>query len=174
MRAIALSAILFSPLSFALDTESPYAGEEGRQIKALSSSEIEGYENGGGLGYAKAAELNHYPGPKHVLELATELGLSEAQLAQTEQLFHAMKQQATALGIELVKREAALDEAFAAGSMNSERLNEMVAEIASLEGQIRFVHLDAHLEQKSLLSEHQAMKYDVLRGYADHSGGHQH
>jgi hypothetical protein len=49
---------------------SPYAGQAGREIKALSREEVEGLLAGQGMGYAKAAELNRYPGPAHVLEQA--------------------------------------------------------------------------------------------------------
>jgi hypothetical protein len=76
-----LVAALCAPLLVA--DESPYAGEEARAIKALSDQEIEAYLSGQGMGYAKAAELNSYPGPKHVLELARELGLTPAQEEQT-------------------------------------------------------------------------------------------
>ena len=60
-------------------TASPYAGEQSRDIKALSSTETNNLLNGAGMGYAKAAELNGYPGPMHVLELARPLGLTDAQ-----------------------------------------------------------------------------------------------
>lgn len=32
-----------------------------------------------GMGFAKAAELNRYPGPSHALELAERIGITEAQ-----------------------------------------------------------------------------------------------
>ncbi len=38
-----------------------------------------GLENGEGMGIVKYAELNGYPGPKHVLELVNELRLTEEQ-----------------------------------------------------------------------------------------------
>jgi hypothetical protein len=60
---------------------SPYAGQEGRPIKALSETEMRDLAEGRGMGLAKAAELNSYPGPLHVLELADRLELSEAQRA---------------------------------------------------------------------------------------------
>src|SRR4051794_20423334 len=41
-------------------------------IKALSAEEVSQLERGGGLGHGRAAELNHYPGPGHVLDLADE------------------------------------------------------------------------------------------------------
>ena len=40
----------------------PYAGDAGREIKALPPDEVEQYLSGAGMGYAKAAELNHFPG----------------------------------------------------------------------------------------------------------------
>src|ERR1043166_1905183 len=44
---------------------SPYAGQQSREIKSLSDQEIDGLKNARGLGLAKAAELNGYPGPRH-------------------------------------------------------------------------------------------------------------
>ncbi len=69
---------------------SPYAGQEKREIKAISVEDIEGYLTGQGMGFAKAAELNHYPGPKHVLELAGELSLEEKQIDKTKKIYNRM------------------------------------------------------------------------------------
>jgi hypothetical protein len=63
----------------AANTDSPYVGQETRDIKALSQQDIDDYLNGRGMGYAKAAELNHYPGPRHVLDLAHTLALTPEQ-----------------------------------------------------------------------------------------------
>ena len=41
---------------------SPYTGQEKREIRALSKEEVHGYLSGDGMGFAKPAELNHYPG----------------------------------------------------------------------------------------------------------------
>ena len=49
---------------------SPYTGLEERDIKALSAEQVAGYLAGDGMGFALPAELNHYPGPKHVLDLS--------------------------------------------------------------------------------------------------------
>lgn len=54
-----------------------YAGFHSREIKALSASDVEGLQQGRGMGLALPAELNGYPGPMHVLELADELNLTE-------------------------------------------------------------------------------------------------
>ena len=47
--------------------KSKYAGQEVREIKSLSESDIEELKNGRGWGLAKAAELNGVPGPIHWL-----------------------------------------------------------------------------------------------------------
>ena len=56
----------------AAHTESLYVGQETRDIKALSPQDIDDYLHGRGWGMP-AAELNHYPGPRHVLDLAHSL-----------------------------------------------------------------------------------------------------
>src|SRR5574342_793837 len=62
--------------------QSPYAGMEDREIKALSPEQLQQLRDGEGMGLALPAELNHYPGPRHVLALAEELGLSVKQRDQ--------------------------------------------------------------------------------------------
>ena len=96
---------------------SPYAGEEGRDIKALSAQDLDAYLTGKGMGFAKAAELNGYAGPKHVLELAGELALTPEQRTQTQALFAAMQTKAVALGRQLVDEERKLDRLFANASV---------------------------------------------------------
>ncbi len=155
-------------------TQSPYAGHEQRGIKALSQADIEGYLAGSGMGYAKAAELNHYPGPRHVLELATQLELNEQQMVDTGEIFKVMQHRAVELGRQLVEKEGDLDHLFASGTITSELLKNRLDEIATLRSEIRFVHLVAHLEQKAVLSADQAQLYDQLRGYAGGHGNHNH
>jgi len=65
-------------------SQSPYIGQASREIKALSPQEISDYLSGKGMGLAKAAELNGYPGPAHVLELAAQLELTSEQKTKTE------------------------------------------------------------------------------------------
>jgi len=52
--------------------DTPYAGLETREIKALSPEEVEELLAGEGLGYALAAELNRYPGPREIARLEGE------------------------------------------------------------------------------------------------------
>jgi hypothetical protein len=164
-------ATMVVPATFA--AESPYVGEQLRDIKALSQADVEAYLSGAGMGYAKAAELNHYPGPKHVLELADQLELSGDQFESSRSLFQSMQQRAKALGRELVEKERALDLAFGSGSVTDDSLRELLMEIAQLESVIRYTHLKAHLAQRDILSDEQVELYDRLRGY-DEGKAHQH
>jgi hypothetical protein len=63
---LAGAACLLSAPVLAVDM--PYAGQQARSIKALSDEEIAALRKGEGMGMAKAAELNGYPGPVHVLQ----------------------------------------------------------------------------------------------------------
>src|SRR5262245_27484738 len=101
---------------------SPYAGQQTRAIKALSPEDIAGLLNGEGIGMAKAAELNGYPGPVHVLDLVGELGLTADQRQQIQAIFDRMSAAAKPLGAELVEREQLLDQAFAKGEITPDRL----------------------------------------------------
>jgi hypothetical protein len=90
-------------------TTSAYAGEEARAIKALSAEDIEALRSGQGMGFAKAAELNGYPGPAHVLALADQLQLTSEQLSKTRAIEASMRAKAKTIGIELIDAERQLD-----------------------------------------------------------------
>jgi Spy/CpxP family protein refolding chaperone len=150
---------------------SPYAGEEDREIKALSSQDVAGYLAGQGMGFAKAAELNGYAGPKHVLELASELALTSEQRTRTEQLFASMQSEARTLGRELVDQERALDQSFASQAVTPASLRESLDRIAAVQSRLRAAHLQAHLEQAAILTPQQNVLYARLRGY-DHAHEH--
>src|SRR5215813_11651285 len=69
-----------------VQSQLPYAGQEFREIKTLSPQEISDYLSAKGMGLAKAAELNGYPGPAHVLKLATQFLLTATQRARPKNL----------------------------------------------------------------------------------------
>lgn len=146
---------------------SPYSGEETRAIKSLSANEVEALRRGDGMGFAKPAELNHFPGPKHVLAMADKLELTPEQIAATEALYAAMKKDAIDIGEQLLAAELRLDQAFASESVSSQSLHAALLEIGTLRAQLRFVHLVAHLQQKQLLTTQQNQKYGTVRGYHD-------
>ena len=145
----------------------PYAGEQNRMIKALSEEDISALLKGEGMGMAKAAELNGYPGPVHVLTLAQELELTPVQRQQVRAIFERMSAAAKPLGAELVEHERMLDQAFAKGEITPDRLAAETATSGELGGRLRLVHLAAHLETRALLNPRQIALYQHLRGYAD-------
>jgi len=143
----------------------PYQALQTREIKALSAEELADLAAGRGMGLALPAELNGYPGPKHVLELAGQLELSEQQRASVEHLFEAMKSEAIPLGEKLVAAERSLDRDFAARTITAERLKAATAAIGEIRGDLRNTHLKYHLTTAALLSPDQISRYAELRGY---------
>jgi Spy/CpxP family protein refolding chaperone len=144
---------------------SPYAGEEHRSIKALSSEDIDGLLAGNGMGYAKAAELNGYPGPLHVLQLAGELQLTPEQAAATKAIEAAMRAEAKSLGAALVEEERKLDMLFASKRVDERQLRSSLKKIGALQADLRDSHLRAHLAQAKVLDAVQTQRYFTLRGY---------
>ena len=149
---------------------SPYAGKEGAQIKALTAEEVQEYRDGTGMGLAKPAELNHYPGPRHVLDLAADLKLTDGQAGEIKSIFDRMHEKAVSLGREILEKEKALDSEFAAGAIDETKLRNLTSQIASLQADLRATHLKAHLETRKILTAAQIVRYDELRGYARPSG----
>ncbi len=145
--------------------QSHYAGEEKREIKAISAEEISNYLNGNGMGLAKAAELNGYPGPKHILENESTLELTAVQKEEIQSSFQKMKNQAVDLGKQIVEKEKELDSLFGQSKIDGDLLKTKTQEVAKLQGDLRNVHLQAHLEMKKVLSPEQVSKYNQLRGY---------
>lgn len=138
------------------------------QVHALSSEEIEQYRAGAGMGYAKAAELNQFPGPMHVLELAGPLGLSEEQRAATQRLMQTHKAEARALGAKLVAAEQHLEQLFRSRQVDDAKLAHAVNEAARLHGEYRLSHLETHRRMRALLTDEQVHRYDMLRGHRKH------
>ena len=176
--AVLVTVVLAAPQAGG-EPASPYRGQEGREIKALSAQEVSDLLAGKGMGFAKTAELNGYPGPAHVLELAGKLDLGPDQLASSRSIFEDMQARAIAAGQDLVTLERELDRQFRDKSVTAESLQSLLTRIGELQAELRQVHLQAHLQQAELLSDAQIAAYAELRGYArlEHDGGeagHQH
>src|SRR5215469_17344529 len=162
LTALFICSVVVVPV---LAADMPYAGQEARSIKALSDDDIAALRKGEGMGMAKAAELNGYPGPVHVLALAAQLGLTEGQRHDVRTVFDRMSAAAKPLGGELIAQEQALDQLFAQGEITPDRLAATTAAIAELQGRLRLVHLSAHLETRALLNADQIARYEQLWGY---------
>jgi Spy/CpxP family protein refolding chaperone len=145
---------------------SPYADQPSSGIASLSVTEMEDLRNGAGMGLARAAELNHYPGPKHVLDLADSLGLTPEQHANATAIFEHMQERAQELGERIIAAEEMLSRRFEHEHIDSATVESSTAEIGRLYGELRYVHLAAHLALKRLLTAQQIAAYDRLRGYA--------
>ena len=153
---------------------SPYEGQEKRTIKSLSANQIAGLEAGKGLGFAKAAELNGLPGPKHVLDLKEKLALSAAQEAKITALFQDMKAESIILGTQLIAQEKALEAFFKTVNMAEDEMENLVADAAKTRGKLRATHLKFHQRTPAILSRHQIMQYHQLRGYGKAGNVHHH
>lgn len=153
MRAVVMAALLVAGSAGAQDREKQYL-------------------EGAGMGYARAAELNHFPGPMHVLELADPLKLTSEQRDATRSLMDTHKAQARALGAEVVAAERELERLFRSGKVDEAVLARAARTAAALEGEYRLSHLETHRRMRDLLDAEQVKRYDELRGYA--SGKAQH
>jgi hypothetical protein len=173
--AVALVAIL-AFVSSSTAQQQPYGGLQSRTVKALSPQQIDDLKSGRGMGLALAAELNGYPGPLHVLELATPLALTEAQRQKMQDLIAAMKADTIPLGERLIAHEQELDDLFAKKAVTPESLAAVTATIGSTQGALRAAHLRYHLYTLAELTPEQVQRYMQLRGYTAPAapGPHQH
>jgi hypothetical protein len=169
------AALLVLPVSGGAQApahHSQHADHGDREIKALSDQEVVDLLEGAGMGYALAAELNSYPGPRHVLDLEGELSLTESQIEDVTRVLEEMNERARELGTRLVAAERDLDELFRTRSATGRAVEERVLAIAALEGEVRYVHLEAHLQTTALLTDEQILRYDMERGYSHDHGAH--
>jgi len=168
MRLLA-ATVLAMAAAAAHAQHQPYAGQEQRDLKALSVDEVRQHLEGAGLGYAKTAELNHYPGPAHVLELAEQLALGREQRSEIQRLRDAHRIEARAIGVKLVEAERNLEMLFRRGKFGETELAGAVRTSAVLQGEYRLSHLETHRRLRAMLTDEQVARYDALRGYAAHS-----
>jgi len=158
-------SVAFWIAATAANAQTPYAGMETRSIKALSEQQVADLAAGRGMGLALAAELNGYPGPSHVLELADQLGLNADQRANIKTLFDSMKAEAVPIGAKLIEQEAALDKQFSDRTVTAESLKTSTAAVAITQGELRETHLKYHLSTAAILNPGQMERYAELRGY---------
>ena len=143
----------------------PYASLDKRGVASFPDDEVAGIRDGRGMGYALPAELNGYPGPMHILELAAELEITAAQRSEIEVLFQRMKDRARAAGEAYVAAEMALDQVFKSQKADAQTIAQLTRNADAKRADKRLAHLDAHIEARRLLSEPQLQRYATLRGY---------
>jgi hypothetical protein len=155
-------------------TPSPYITQLDSPVRGLSAQEVDDLLNGRGAGYARTAELNSYPGPRHVLDMRQELNLSATQVTEIEAVFRQMQAEAQQLGQEIVEREATFSQGFANRTIIEAELQAQTEALAQLYGRLRATHLQAHLQITPLLSAQQIADYNRLRGYTGSNQPSQH
>ena len=163
----ALLAVAVAAPSAAQHDPAAHHGRAADGPRGLSADEAAGLAEGRGLGMARPAELHGYPGPLHVLELAEPLGLTDDQRAEAERLRAAMLDEAVALGERILLAERHLDALFVHEEASADAVGRMTGHIAEMHGQLRAVHLRAHLAMRDALGPDQLAAYAQLRGYAE-------
>ena len=142
LAAVAVVAVTIGSLGIGAPL-SPYAGQQTREIKALSAQEIDDLLNGRGMALAKAAELNGYPGPLHIIEMAAELGLTADQLGGVRDIKARMAAAAIPIGTEIIAVERELDQLFVSGAVTNPSLDVLLTRLGGLQARLRSVHLAA-------------------------------
>lgn len=133
------------------------------QAQSLIPPDREGLLKGQGMDLAAIAESNNWPGPKHVLALKTELGLTREQVKRTEAVEKVVASAAGAKGEEIVQAEEELAAMFQSGSANEKAVRLKVEEIGKARAELRFIHLQAHLRMKQILTPDQIKQYMELK-----------
>jgi hypothetical protein len=128
------------------------------------------------VGQARVAEVQGYPGPRHVLEAwaAGQLPLTDAQVAEVRRIAAAMTAEARRTGDLVLDAERELARAFGDGAIDEAGVGEQVQRVARLRGELRAVHLRAHLATRAVLDAGQLARYAQLRGYAPAPAPHRH
>ena len=146
-------------------TTSPYANTQSGEVSTLTPEEVRELRNGEGMGLARPAELNQFPGPKHLLELVADLDLGQAQLARIKGIRKKMKMRAIAKGEEILETETHLANLFASGHPSVDEMNRITEHLGVMRGKLQAIHLLAHIESARELTADQIESYDRLRGY---------
>ncbi len=136
----------------------------GHQAAEACSAEFDKVVGEGrGFGLAFAADQNGYPGPMHVLELKDRLKLTPDQEAKAQALMHAMFAESKPRSARLLEAEATLRRLFADRAADDAAVRAVVAEAERARGEVRLVHLLAHLKTRDLLTEDQRRLYHEAR-----------
>lgn len=146
---------------------SPYADhhDPAALIRSLTPEEIAQIGRGEGAGFALPVELNGLPGPRHVLDLADQLGLSPEQRTQVQQVFDDMQMIVIPAGRDYLAAVATLEEDIRTGKVTEEAMSSRVAEVYRLEGELATAHMTAHVQTAEILTAEQIGLYQRLRGY---------
>jgi hypothetical protein len=154
----------------------PHRDAPDSEIPGLGADEVAELREGSGMGQARVAEVQGYPGPRPVLDAWTagQLPLSSKQVSRVQEIARAMASEARRLGGLVLDAERELALAFRNAGVDAPNLPARVDRIAALRGELRAVHLRAHLETRAVLDPAQIARHAELRGYAPHGGTQRH
>ena len=123
----------------------------------------DGLLNGEGMGLASVAEFNGYPGPKHAIAQKDELGISPDQMKIIVDLANGVEVSAKLKGEDIVAAESELAKMFETGAATEKGVKAKLQEIGKLRAELRYLHLQAHLRMKQILSANQIARYKELQ-----------
>lgn len=142
--------------------QSQHAASDMQRHHSCLEEERASIERGEGFGMAMPADHAGYPGPRHVLDMGTELKLTADQRAAMEKIFGAMREKALVRGKELFESEARLEQMFRDGRPEAD-LREQSFRVDSIHAELRWIHLSAHLAAQKILTADQVARYTHLR-----------
>ena len=116
---------------------SPYAHTQSAEYATLTPDEVHELRKGEGMGLARAAELNSFPGPRHLLDLKAKLDLKPGQVARIEKIHATMKTQAIAKGEEILQAERHLANLFASGRPSATEVTRITEHLGIIRGQLQ-------------------------------------
>jgi Spy/CpxP family protein refolding chaperone len=120
-------------------------------------------EKGEGGGMGMLAEMYGYPGPKHLLDIHDSLRMGPGQVQRIANLYDEMRAAAAGKGQMIIVKEEELEDLFGSGRADEPTVRKLASEIGRMRGDLRAVHLTAHLKAWGLLTEEQRTRYKAIR-----------
>lgn len=154
---LGLLAMVCSQLLFAQDSL-----QQVSPLKFISSQNYQYYKNGGNSDLYLIAEVNNYPSPGSVLQLAKELSLTTDQKHQVNMIHIELNRKVKEMGGFLIKEQTKLNQLFETRKIDEGSLIYYTNKIGALEGELRNAYLRAHLRTSTLLSAQQLKKYQDI------------
>ncbi|HMD31019.1 MAG TPA: Spy/CpxP family protein refolding chaperone [Candidatus Acidoferrales bacterium] len=162
MKTVWMGVAVLGCLSLASAGQTQQPSAEMQHHHSCLEEERASIERGEGFGMAMPADHAGYPGPRHVLDMASELHLTVEQRAGMEKIYNAMKEKALVRGKELFESEARLEQMFRDARTEAD-LREQSFRVDTIHAELRWIHLSAHLAAQKILTPEQIATYTRLR-----------
>jgi hypothetical protein len=140
-----------------------------KEIKALSAQEIDDLLKARGMALARAAELTVIRTLARI-EMAVQLGLTPDQYRAIREIKARVDADATPLGSRDRRAGTRIGSSISPRHETKFKLDAIMMTLGSLQARLRSIHLASHLETKALISTHQIVRYNELRGYGGNAG----